>query len=296
MHRIYSTKVNFKVKELIRFTKMHGAGNDYVFIDCTESVIENLPALSVKISDRHKGVGSDGLVTILPSSVADFRMRMFNADGSEGEMCGNASRCIGKYVYEKGLTSKRHITLETLAGIKTLSLNIENGIVNSVTVDMGEPILEKEKIPVSADKDVILMPVTTSFGEFPITAVSMGNPHGVIFVRDLSEVDIHSAGKELEYHPLFPQRANIEFVQVLNRSEVRMRVWERGSGETMACGTGACATLVAAALTGKCDRRATIHLLGGDLTIEWDEKNNHVYMTGPAETVFDGVYNYYSDK
>lgn len=284
--------MNNKVEEVIRFTKMHGCGNDYVFVDGTESCPSDLTNLSVAISDRHFGVGSDGLVVILPSTVADFRMRMFNADGSEGEMCGNASRCIGKFVYEKGLTQKHSVTLETLAGIKTLALKVESGEVTSVTVDMGEPILEAENIPVISEKDVVMTPIKTSQGEVAITAVSMGNPHGVIVVKDLTKVDVHAVGRELERHPIFPNRANIEFVQVLNSEEVKMRVWERGSGETLACGTGACATLVATALTGNTGRRATIHLLGGDLMIEWSEKNNHVYMTGPATVAFEGTYKY----
>lgn len=270
---------------------MHGAGNDYIYLNCMEHCPDDLSALAVAMSDRHKGVGSDGLIAIMPSGVADFRMRMFNADGSEGEMCGNASRCIGKYVYEKGLTKNRHITLETLAGIKILSLNVaDDGTVHSVMVDMGEPVLEPARIPVSIDRDVIKMPVTTSMGVVEITAVSMGNPHGVVFVKDLSEIDVHAIGRELEVSPLFPQKANIEFAQILKRDEIVMRVWERGSGETLACGTGACATLVAAVITGSCDRKATIHLLGGDLQIEWQEQNGHVYMTGPATTVFEGTY------
>ncbi|MGN1246109.1 MAG: diaminopimelate epimerase [Muribaculaceae bacterium] len=279
------------MKKSIRFTKMHGAGNDYIYLNCMNDCPDNLSALAIAMSDRHKGVGSDGLVAIMPSTVADFRMRMFNADGSEGEMCGNASRCIAKFVYEKGLTKNRHITLETLAGIKSLSLHVtDDGIVESVTVDMGEPILDPTKIPVASARDVIMLPVATEAGVVEITAVSMGNPHGVVFVNDLSTTLVHNTGRELEVNPLFPKKANIEFAKILKRNEITMRVWERGSGETLACGTGACATLVAAVLTGACDRKATIHLLGGDLTIEWMEQNNHVYMTGPAEIVFDGTY------
>lgn len=274
---------------------MHGCGNDYVFVDGTEACPSDLSNLSIAISDRHFGVGSDGLVVILPSKVADFKMRMFNADGSEGEMCGNASRCIGKFVYEKGLTRKSQVTLETPAGIKVLALEVKSGEVLSVTVDMGEPILEPENIPVISEKDVVMTPLKTSQGEVAITAVSMGNPHGVIVVEDLSKVDVHAIGRELERHPIFPNRANIEFVQVLSSGEVKMRVWERGSGETLACGTGACATLVATALTGNTGRKATIHLLGGDLVIEWSEKNNHVYMTGPAAVAFEGTYKYISE-
>lgn len=285
------------MKKLIRFTKMHGAGNDYIYLDGMENCPDDLNALSIAMSDRHKGVGSDGLVVIMPSEVADFRMRMFNADGSEGEMCGNASRCIGKYVYEKGLTKKRHITLETLAGIKSLSLNVsDDNTVDSVTVDMGEPILEPSRIPVSLDRELIKTPISTEAGIFEITAVSMGNPHGVVFVKSLDDVDVHKVGRELEVNPIFPQKANIEFAQILKRDEIRMRVWERGSGETLACGTGACATLVAGVLTGSCDRKVTIHLLGGDLNIEWVEQNDHVYMTGPAEMVFEGTYIYKRDN
>lgn len=269
---------------------MHGIGNDYIFLNGIESCPTNLSELSIAMSNRHTGVGSDGLVVILPSSIADFKMRMFNADGSESEMCGNASRCIGKYVYEKSLTHSHHITLETQAGIKTLSLITEGSTVTAVTVDMGEPILDAKKIPVSIDRDVILMPIMTARGEVSITAVSMGNPHGVIFVKNLNNINVGQIGYELERGPLFPQRANIEFVEILNPQELKMRVWERGSGETLACGTGACAALVAGVLTGKCNRCATIHLLGGDLKIEWSEQNNHVYMTGSATTVFEGSY------
>lgn len=269
---------------------MHGIGNDYIFLNGIESCPTNLSELSIAMSNRHTGVGSDGLVVILPSSIADFKMRMFNADGSESEMCGNASRCIGKYVYEKSLTHSHHITLETQAGIKTLSLITEGSTVTAVTVDMGEPILDAKKIPVSIGRDVILMPVMTARGEVSITAVSMGNPHGVIFVKNLNNINVGQIGYELEHSPLFPQRANIEFVEILNPQELKMRVWERGSGETLACGTGACAALVAGVLTGKCNRCATIHLLGGDLKIEWSEQNNHVYMTGSATTVFEGSY------
>ena len=279
------------MKELIRFTKMHGAGNDYIFLNGMESCPDNLSELSQLMSNRHTGVGSDGLVVILPSLVADFKMRMFNADGSESEMCGNASRCIGKFVFETGLTKKHHITLETIAGIRTLSLSTQNDTVVSITVDMGEPVLDSKAIPVSIpNRDVIMMPVMTNYGEYAITAVSMGNPHGVIFIKNLDEIDVANIGYELEHCDLFPQRANIEFAQILSPNKIKMRVWERGSGETLACGTGACAVIVAGALTGKCSRKATVHLLGGDLDIEWNEQNNHVYMTGPATTVFEGTY------
>ena len=274
------------MKEM-RFTKMHGAGNDYIYINCMDSCPEDLGKLSERLSDRHKGIGSDGLVAILPSTVADFRMRMFNSDGSEGRMCGNASRCIAKYVYEKGLTDKEEITLETLSGIKVLRLKVVEGEVVSVTVDMGEPVLEPSLIPVKSDsiKNIV---VTACGADYSLTAVSMGNPHGVIFCDNPATIDIHSIGKEIEVNPIFPERANIEFASVVGSEELKMRVWERGSGETMACGTGACATLVAGALNGKCSRKAVIHLLGGDLSIEW-ASDNHVYMTGPAEIAFEGV-------
>ena len=266
---------------------MHGAGNDYIYINGIESCPDNLGELSKRLSDRHKGIGSDGLVVILPSDVADFKMRMFNADGSEGKMCGNASRCIGKYVYDKGMTKKTTVSLETLSGIKILKLHIaEDGKVGSVTVDMGEPELEPAAIPVLSES-IKAIPVSAKGMDFEITAVSMGNPHGVIFCDNPKNVDVHGIGSEIENLPIFPERVNVEFVSILNANELQMRVWERGSGETMACGTGACASLVAAVVNGKCSRNATIHLLGGDLQIEW-ASDNHIYMTGPAEIAFEG--------
>ncbi len=274
----------------IRFTKMHGAGNDYIYINGINGCPANLPELSRKMSDRHKGIGADGLILILPSDKADFRMRMFNADGSEGEMCGNASRCIAKYVYEKHLTTKNTITLETLAGIKILMLNIEDESIKDITVDMGAPVMENDKIPIASETDIIDYPLSVRSSKVAITAISMGNPHGVVFVKDLKRVDVHGWGAELEINPIFPQKANIEFAQIITPQEINMRVWERGSGETMACGTGACATVVAGVITGRCEREVTVHLLGGDLHIRWDDQNNHVYMTGEAETVFEGEY------
>lgn len=275
----------------IRFTKMHGAGNDYIYIDATKSCPDNLPEMARVMSDRHKGVGSDGLVAIMPSDVADFRMRMFNADGSEGEMCGNASRCIAKFVYDKGLTSKSTITLETLAGIKILQISKLNtdGTVREVTVDMGKPSFTPQDVPLSTASEVVNMPIATSMGEMHITALSMGNPHGVVFIDSVANLAIEGIGVEIQNNPLFPAKANIEFVEVINPDELRMRVYERGSGETQACGTGACATLVAAVVNGKANRKAVIHLLGGDLSIEWAE-NDHVMMTGEAVTVFEGEY------
>ncbi len=275
----------------IRFTKMHGAGNDYIYIDATKSCPDNLPEMARVMSDRHKGVGSDGLVAIMPSDVADFRMRMFNADGSEGEMCGNASRCIAKFVYDKGLTTKSTITLETLAGIKILQISKLNtdGTVREVTVDMGKPSFAPQDVPLSTASEVVNMPIATSMGEMHITALSMGNPHGVVFIDSVANLAIEGIGVEIQNNPLFPAKANIEFVEVINPDELCMRVYERGSGETQACGTGACATLVAAVVNGKANRKAVIHLLGGDLSIEWAE-NDHVMMTGEAVTVFEGEY------
>ena len=264
------------MKEKIRFTKMHGCGNDYIYINMMEYEIADPQAAAIAWSDRHKGIGSDGLVLIDKSSMpeADFSMRIFNADGSEAMMCGNASRCIGKYLFERGLTTLTEIRLLTLSGIKILYLNVNHGIVESVTVDMGEPVLEKETQFVESRNP--------GYGTF----VSMGNPHYVIFTDDVDQVG--EKGRTLEQHPAFPQRCNIEFAQVQEAGVIRTRVWERGSGITQACGTGACATAVAAALTGKSGRISQIVMDGGTLTIEWREKDHHVYMTGPAEIVFDG--------
>ena len=260
-----------KAAEVIRFTKMHGIGNDYIYINCMESTPDRLPELAIEMSDRHFGVGGDGIVLICPSEVADFKMRMFNNDGSEARMCGNASRCIARYVHDHGLTDRKRISLETLSGIKVLSLNMSgDGEVESVTVDMGEPEFRPELIPVHTESGRMVEEVVkTSQGEIKVTAVSMGNPHGVIFVDRIEDVDFDVLGPELESHAIWPDRANIEFLEVISRSEARMRVWERGTGETLACGTGACASAVAAALTGRCDRKVTIHLRGGDLAVEW---------------------------
>ena len=275
---------------MIRFTKMHGAGNDYIYINAINSCPANLPELSNEMSDRHKGVGSDGVVLIMPSDKADFRMRMFNADGSEGEMCGNASRCVAKYVYDKGLTSKRKITLETLAGIKVLEITkVVDEKVREVKVDMGEPSFVPENIPTNSNCEVIDMPISTSLGTLNLTAVGTGNPHGVVIMDSVSDLDIDSIGPEIQNNELFPRKANIEFVRIINRNEIEMRVYERGSGETMACGTGACASVVATSRLGLTERRATVHLKGGDLLIHW-AADNHVYMTGEAATVFEGEY------
>lgn len=273
----------------MKFTKMHGIGNDYVYVNCFEERLENPAQISRVVSDRHCGIGGDGLILIGPSEVADFQMRIYNADGSQAEMCGNGVRCVGKYVYDRGLTKKTTVTVETLGGIKTLELHVEQGTVRSVTVDMGLPILAPEKIPVQGTGERFLnIPVTVDGREYHVTAVSMGNPHAVVFVPDTASLDLPRIGPLFENLEIFPERTNTEFVEVIDRDTLRMRVWERGSGETMACGTGACATLVASVLNGKCQREATVKLLGGDLQIRWDETNDHVYMTGPATIVFDG--------
>lgn len=280
-----------KKKLIMRFAKMQGAGNDYVYINCFEEKIDDPHTLSKRISDRHFGVGSDGLVLIMPSDTCDFRMRMFNADGSEAQMCGNASRCVGKYVYDHGMTDKKEISLETKSGVKKLKLFVEKGRVSRVCVDMGVPRFEPALIPVLIEGDAVIdEPVVVGDELFRITCVSMGNPHAVIFLSDITGDDLHRIGAMIENHPLFPERTNVEFVQVLSPQELRMRVWERGAGETLACGTGACASLVAAVANGLADRKATLRLLGGDLEIEWDSISGHLFMTGPAETVFEGDF------
>lgn len=275
----------------MRFTKMHGCGNDYIYINCFEETVENPEKLAIAMSERHFGVGSDGLVLIMPSEKGDFRMRMFNLDGSEGEMCGNAVRCIGKYVYERGLTEKTLVALETLGGMKYLDLNVVDGIVETVTVDMGEPILEAAMIPVESEESpVIGKNVHILDTDYAFTCVSMGNPHGVTFVEGVKYFPVEKYGSVAEVHPMFPKKANIEFVEVVDESHIKMRVWERGSGETWACGTGASASVVACILNGKTGRKVEVELIGGKLTIEWSEKDNHVYMTGPASFSFDGVW------
>ncbi len=284
-----------KKKFIMRFTKMQGAGNDYVYINCFEEKIDDPHTLSKRISDRHFGVGSDGLVLIMPSDRCDFRMRMFNADGSEAQMCGNASRCVGKYVYDHGMTDKKEISLETKSGVKILKLFVEEGKVVRVRVDMGVPRFSPALIPVSIKGDAVINESIAVGGEeFRVTCVSMGNPHAVIFMPDIAGDDLHRIGAMIENHPLFPERTNVEFVQVVSPRELKMRVWERGAGETLACGTGACASLVAAVANGFADRKATLRLLGGDLEIEWDSISDHLFMTGPAETVFEGDFLYKS--
>lgn len=276
----------------LKFTKMHGIGNDYIYVNAFEERIDDPNALAARISDRHFGVGADGLVLIGPSDTADFRMRMFNADGSEGDMCGNASRCVGKYVYERHLTDKTRVTLETRAGIKVLELSVEGGEVCSVRVDMGAPLLRCEDVPCLLGTGVLTRaPITVLGRTFEITPVCTGNPHGVIFLEEpVERFDLGKYGPALECHAAFPKKANIEFVNVLSRDRLRMRVWERGSGITLACGTGSCAALVAASLCGLAGRRATVVLDGGELVDEWDEATGHVFMTGPAAFVFNGEY------
>lgn len=274
---------------MIKFTKMHGLGNDYVYIDAINQKIENESSLAKFVSNRHFGIGSDGLILICKSEIADFKMRMFNSDGSEAEMCGNGIRCVGKFVYDKGLTNKTTVKIETLAGIKTLILNTKDGKVETARVDMGEPILEAEKIPViSTEKPVKNLELEAENKKFKFTCVSMGNPHAIIIVENTKVFDVEKYGKVLEIDKAFPKKANIEFAQIIDRQNINMRVWERGAGETLACGTGACATAVACNLNGLTDRKVNIELLGGTLNIEWNETDNHVYMTGPAVTVFDG--------
>ena len=274
---------------MIKFTKMHGLGNDYVYIDAINQKIENESSLAKFVSNRHFGIGSDGLILICKSNVADFKMRMFNSDGSEAEMCGNGIRCVGKFVYDKGLTNKTTVKIETLAGIKTLILNIKEGKVETARVDMGEPILEAEKIPViSKEQPVKNLVLEAEEKKFKFTCVSMGNPHAITIVDDTKKFDVEKYGKVLEIDKAFPKKANIEFAQIIDRQNINMRVWERGAGETLACGTGACATAVACNLNGLTDRKVNIELLGGTLNIEWNETDNHIYMTGPAVTVFDG--------
>lgn len=273
----------------MKFTKMHGSGNDYVYVNCFEEEIADRSAFAVKVSNRNFGVGSDGLICICPSVVADFQMDMYNADGSAAQMCGNGIRCVAKYVYDKGLTDKTELTVETRSGIKTLRLNIEGGAVQSVRVDMGSPELRPQYIPIAEHgRNFINRSVIVGEEEYFVTAVSVGNPHAIVFVPDVDALDLAVLGPRFENHPLFPERVNTEFVQVIDRNTLKMRVWERGSGETLACGTGATATLVASALNGHTGNTATIRLKGGDLFIEWDRENDRLYMTGPAVTVFDG--------
>lgn len=281
----------------MRFTKMQGIGNDYIYVNCFEETVREPSALAIEMSRPHFGVGSDGLVLIEPSDVADFGMRIFNSDGSESEMCGNASRCIGKYVYERGMTDKTELTLMTGAGLKQLSLRARGGKVHSVRVDMGSPELEPRRVPVNLPGEIVLGHRLECGGmAWRIHCVSMGNPHCVIFCDEPDTIDLPIWGSLIEHDAIFPNRTNVEFVKVVNRHLIRMRVWERGAGETLACGTGACASLVAAVLTGKADRDAVVELSGGSLKVTWSPEDNHVYQEGPAEFVFDGQWPDESDQ
>ena len=287
----------------INFTKMHGCKNDYLYIDCTKNELINPAKVSVKLSDRHTGIGSDGIILICPSTVADFRMRIFNADGSEAEMCGNGIRCVGKYVYDFGLTDKEEVRIETgvrtkeeeATGIipenriKILKLKIKEGKVVAATVDMGRPILTPSEIPVISDKDKFINEAVNVDGkDWYLTCISMGNPHAVTFVDDTKSLDLPVIGPKFEFNKIFPNRTNTEFIKIISRNELEMRVWERGSGETLACGTGACASAYAAMLNGLADNEVRVHLLGGDLIIKYDQNTDHIFMTGPCETVFSG--------
>lgn len=276
----------------MEFTKMHGLGNDFIVVYGEQQLPENASQLSIEVCNRFFGIGADGLVYILPSEHADFRMRIINSDGSEAEQCGNAIRCVAKYVYDNGLIDAEEITIETLgAGVQKVQLFVNDGVVEKVRVDMGEPVLHGLTIPTTIDENAIVdHPITANGKEFTFTAVSMGNPHCVIPVEDAANYDYSLIGPILEQHELFPKKINVEFVTVYNRNHVEMRVWERGAGPTLACGTGACATLVASVLRGVTDREATISLKGGDLYIEWNSSDNHVYMTGPAQEVFRGRF------
>jgi diaminopimelate epimerase len=273
----------------MKFTKMQGCGNDYVYVNCFKEKVENADELARKISDRHFGIGSDGLILIKPSDRADFTMEMYNSDGSRSGMCGNGIRCVAKYVYDYGLTDKEQIRIETGAGIKYLDLKIEDNKVTSVTVDMGAPITEAKLVPVlSDDQEVIAKPVTVLDTNYEMTCVSMGNPHAVVFVEDTRKVDIKKVGPLFEHHAMFPERTNTEFIHVVNRNRIEMRVWERGAGETFACGTGACASVYACIINGFTDDTVTVELLGGELSVRYDREKKTIFLTGPAVTVFDG--------
>ena len=300
----------------MKFTKMQGLGSDYVYVNCLEEQLENPSEMAKFVSDRHFGIGSDGLILIRPSDAADFEMEMYNADGSRGEMCGNGIRCVAKYVYDYGLTDKTSISVETLGGIKYLELTVEDGMVSLVRVDMGRPKLEAAEVPILCEavteecvvdedsvlgggyaedivkigdcRKVINEPIVVDGMEYRITGVSMGNPHAVVFLEDVEGLEIEKIGPKFENHERFPKRINTEFVRVIDRETIEMRVWERGSGETLACGTGACAAAVASILNGLAERKVTVKLRGGDLLVEWEEETGKVYMTGPAVTVFEG--------
>lgn len=274
----------------MKFTKMQGIGNDYIYINCFEEKVEDPAALSVRLSNRRFGIGSDGIILIKPSEKADCEMDIYNADGSRAMMCGNGIRCVGKYVYDRGICKKNPLRVDTQSGVKTLYLHVENDAVQTVRVDMGAPILAPAEIPVQLPGEcAVNVPYTVNGKEEHITCVSMGNPHCVLFVDDVDALDLEKIGPAFENAPIFPQRVNTEFIQIISEKEVKMRVWERGSGETWACGTGACASAVACALNGKTGRQVRLHLRGGDLTVQWDEQTGSVFMEGPAAFVFDGT-------
>ncbi len=275
----------------MKFTKMQGCGNDYVYVNGFTEKIADKPAFVKAVSDRHFGVGGDGAIFINPSEEADFEMEMYNADGTRAEMCGNGIRCVAKYVYDKGLTDKEQISIVSFGNVKYVDLYVKEGLVSSVRVNMGEPILEAQKVPViSAMKRSVDEPVTVNGKEYRMTCVSMGNPHAVVFMEDVANLDIASVGPLFENHQVFPNRTNTEFVEVVDRTHVNMRVWERGTGETLACGTGCCATVVAGVLNGLTEEKVTVRVLGGEIEIQWDREENLVYMTGPAATVFEGEF------
>lgn len=274
----------------MKFTKMHGCGNDYIYINCLEEKLTNRAMLAAQLSNRNFGIGSDGLICIDPSDVADFKMDMYNADGSQGIMCGNGIRCVGKYVFDYGLTDQQIVTVETICGIKTLYLNVNNHKVTSVRVCMGEPNFSAKQIPVNLDcENAVMFPLRIEGKVYEVTCVSMGNPHAVIFVDSVDCLPLEQIGPLFENHPIFPNRVNTEFIEILPDGNLKMRVWERGSGETLACGTGACAALAAAFVCGKTDRKATVFVRGGALDIHWNSEDNKIYMTGPAVTVYDGI-------
>lgn len=274
----------------MKFTKMHGIGNDYVYVNCFQETVENPSETAKFVSDRHFGIGSDGLILIKPSKAADCYMEMYNADGSRSAMCGNGIRCVAKYIYDYGLTDKTEVDVETAAGIKHIVLTVKDGKAEKARVDMGEPILKPELIPVIGEGEMLVKePIMADGKQYEMTCVSMGNPHAVLFLdEDIKKLDLEKLGPKFENHERFPERTNTEFMNVIDRNTMNLRVWERGSGETWACGTGTCASVVASVLNGLTERKVLVHLLGGDLEIFWDEKDNHVYMTGPATTVFDG--------
>jgi diaminopimelate epimerase len=274
----------------VKFTKMQGIGNDYIYINCLNQTIENIPEYTKFLSNRHFGIGSDGVILICPSDVADFKMQIYNSDGSTAQMCGNGIRCVGKYVYDSGLTIKKELTIETLSGIKHLQLHTKEDKVISVTVDMGIPVFAAEKIPVNLSQNAVInYPYPFEDKVYTITCVSMGNPHTILFLdKDINDIDVCKIGSSIENANVFPERTNVEFANVIDKNNINMRVWERGAGETLACGTGACAVACAAMLTGLCERLVNVHLPGGKLHIAWDEISDHIYMTGSATKVFDG--------